>query len=44
MRKTAMPGERSTNLNKPVDVAKLIINEIFSDKIYKGEVIKANSS
>jgi hypothetical protein len=44
MRKIAMPGERSTNLNKPVDVAKLIINEIFSDKIYKGEIIKASNS
>ena len=44
MRKIAMPGEGSKNLNKPIHVAKLIINEIFSDKIYKGEVIKANSS
>lgn len=43
MRKTAMPGEESKNLNKPVDVAKSIINEIFSDKIYKGEIIKVNN-
>jgi len=43
MRKKAMPGEVSKNLNKPVDVAKSIINEIFSDKIYKGEIIKVNN-
>ena len=43
IRKIAMPGEGSKNLNKPVDVAKSITNEIFSDKIYKGEIIKVSN-
>ena len=40
MRRQAMPGENSKLLRKPQDVAKLILKEIFVDKIYKGNLIK----
>jgi len=40
MRRQAMPGESSKLLRKPQDVAKLILKEIFIDKIYKGNLIK----
>lgn len=40
MRRQAMPGENSKLLRKPQDVAKLILKEIFIDKIYKGNLIK----
>ena len=39
MRKQAMPGENTNNLQKPKEVAKKIKEIIFSNKIYKGEVI-----
>ena len=39
MRKKAMPGENSNNLQKPKEVAKKIKDIIFSNIIYKGEVI-----
>ena len=39
MRKQAMPGENSKNLQKPKEVAEKIKDIILSDKIYKGEVI-----
>ena len=39
MRKQAMPGENSNNLQKPKEVAEKIKDIIFSNKIYKGEVI-----
>ena len=39
MRKQAMPGENSNNLQKPKKVAEKIKDIIFSNKIYKGEVI-----
>ena len=39
MRKQAMPGEKSNNLQKPEEVAKKLKDIIFSNKIYKGEVI-----
>ena len=39
MRKAAMPGENSRNLSKSDYVAKLVLNEILTDKIYKGEVL-----
>jgi len=39
MRKQAMPGEDPKNLQDPKDVAEKIKNIIFSNKIYKGEVI-----
>jgi NAD(P)-dependent dehydrogenase (short-subunit alcohol dehydrogenase family) len=39
MRKQAMPGENSYNLQNPKEVAEKIKDIIFSDKIYKGEVI-----
>ena len=34
-----MPGENSNNLQKPKEVAEKIKDIIFSNKIYKGEVI-----
>ena len=34
-----MPGENSNNLQNPKEVAKKIKQIIFSNKIYKGEVI-----
>ena len=40
MRRQAMPGESSKLLRKPQDVAKLILKEIFIDKVYKGNLIK----
>ena len=40
IRRQAMPGENSKLLRKPQDVAKLILKEIFIDKIYKGNLIK----
>ena len=40
MRRQAMPGENSKLLRKPQDVAKLILKEIFIDKVYKGNLIK----
>ena len=39
MRKQAMPGENKKNLQSPKDVAETISDIIFSNKIYKGEVI-----
>ena len=39
MRKQAMPGENCNNLQNPRDVADKIKDIIFSDKIYKGEII-----
>ena len=39
MRKQAMPGENSNNLQDPKEVAEKIKDIIFSNKIYKGEVI-----
>ncbi len=39
MRKQAMPGENINKLQNPKDVAEKIKNIIFSNKIYKGEVI-----
>ena len=39
MRKVAMPGEDSKNLSKSDYVAKLVLNKILTDKIYKGEVL-----
>ena len=39
MRKKAMPGENSDNLQKPEEVAKKIKDMIFSKNIFKGEVI-----
>ena len=40
IRRQAMPGENSKLLRKPQDVAKLILKEIFIDKVYKGNLIK----
>ena len=34
-----MPGENSNNLQDPIEVAEKIKGIIFSNKIYKGEVI-----
>ena len=39
MRKQAMPGENYNNLQNPREVAEKIKDIIFSNKIYKGEVI-----
>ena len=39
MRKAAMPGEVSKNLSKSNYIAKLLLNKILTDKIYKGEVL-----
>ena len=39
MRKQAMPGEKSDNLQTPEEVAEKMKDVIFSSKIYKGEVI-----
>ena len=39
MRKAAMPGEDSKNLSKSDYIAKLVLNKILTDKIYKGEVL-----
>ena len=39
MRKQAMPGENCDNLQNPREVAEKIKDIIFSNKIYKGEVI-----
>ena len=39
MRKQAMPGENSNDLQDPKEVAEKIKDIIFSNKIYKGEVI-----
>ena len=39
MRKQAMPGEDSNNLQNPKEVAEKIRDIIFSNKIYKGEII-----
>ncbi len=40
MRKQAMPGENVDKLQTPKEVAEKIKNIIFSNKIYKGEVIE----
>jgi len=40
IRRQGMPGENSKLLRKPQDVAKLILKEIFIDKVYKGNLIK----
>ena len=42
MRKQAMPGENPNNLQDPKEVAKKIKDIIFSNKIFKGEVIDLN--
>ena len=39
MRKQAMPGENSNNLQNPKEVAEKIKDIILSSKIYKGEII-----
>ena len=39
MRRQAFPGENNNNLQNPKKVAEKIKNIIFSNKIYKGEVI-----
>jgi NAD(P)-dependent dehydrogenase (short-subunit alcohol dehydrogenase family) len=39
MRKAAMPGEDSINLSKADYIAKLLLDKILTDKIYKGEVL-----
>lgn len=39
MRKAAMPGEDSRNLSKADYIAKLVLDKILNDKIYKGEVL-----
>ena len=39
MRKAAMPGEDSKNLSKADYIAKLVLDKILNDKIYKGEVL-----
>ena len=39
MRKAAMPGEVSRNLSKADYIAKLVLDKILTDKIYKGEVL-----
>ena len=39
MRKQAMPGENSNDLQDPKEVAEKIKDIIFSNKIYKGEII-----
>ena len=39
MRKAAMPGEDSRNLSKSDYIAKLVLDKILTDKIYKGEVL-----
>lgn len=38
MRKAAMPGEDSRNLSKSDYIAKLVLDKILTDKIYKGEI------
>ena len=42
MRKQAMPGENPENLQDPIEVAKKIKHIIFSNKIFKGELIDLN--
>ena len=42
MRKQAMPGENSDELQTPKEVAEKLKNILFSSKIYKGEVINLN--
>lgn len=39
MRKAAMPGEDSRNLSKSDYIAKLVLDKILTDEIYKGEVL-----
>ena len=39
MRKAAIPGEDSKNLSKSDYIAKLVLNKILTDKIYKGEIL-----
>ena len=42
MRKQAMPGENSDELQTPKEVAEKMKDILFSSKIYKGEVINLN--
>ncbi len=42
MRKLAMPGENADNLQSAREVAEKIKDIIFSNKVYKGEVINLN--
>ena len=42
MRKQAMPGENSEELQTPKEVAEKLKDILFSSKIYKGEVINLN--
>ena len=47
MRNQAMPGEDTRKLQKPSEVAKIIIEKVFLDKLYKGDTIdimKSNQS
>ena len=47
MRNQAMPGEDTRKLQKPSEVAKIIIEIVFLDKLYKGDTIdimKSNQS
>ena len=44
MRKQAMPGENAEFLQNPKEVAEKIKNIIFSNKVYKGEVIDLNTA
>ena len=39
LRNQAMPGENTENLQNPREVAKIIIDLIFLDKVYKGDKI-----
>ena len=39
MRNQAMPGEDTKNLQKPSEVAKIIIEIVFLDTLYKGDTI-----
>ena len=42
MRRQAMPGENTDNLQSPKEVAEKIKDIIFSTKIYKGDIIDLN--
>ena len=47
MRNQAMPGEDTRKLQKPSEVAKIIIEIVFLDKLYKGDridIMKSNQS
>ena len=47
MRNQAMPGEDTKKLQKPSEVAKIIVEIVFLDKVYKGntiDIMKLNQS